>query len=137
LAEGALDPVIRVYHIADVLDLTATERGSEAAIEEVKKRAGRHFDPDLAATVARDPHGILAVAATTRPFEDFLAAEPEPHVVADRARFDDVALAFAYLTDLKSVYTLGHSTSVARVAETAARALGMTEDDVRLVRRSA
>src|SRR5262249_43551465 len=110
--------------------------GNDAAIEEVKRRAGHHLDPDIVATVARDVQGVLSAATTARPFEDFLAAEPEPHRVADDSRIDDVATAFAHLADMKSVYTLGHSTSVGRVAETAARAIGLAEEEVRQVRRS-
>lgn len=137
LAEGSLDVITRVYQAAEVLELAAIECGDEAALREVAKRSGRHLDPAVARTIARHERELLEVANTKRPFEDFLAAEPEPHAVADDARIDDVATAFAYMADLKSTFTLGHSTSVSRVAEKTARASGASDDDVRLVRRAA
>ena len=136
IAEGALDVVTRVFAAAEVLDLTTTERGADAALAEVERRAGRHLDPDVARTVAKHGREIVAIARTARPFEDFLDAEPEPRITADDGRIDDVALAFAQLADLKSSFTLGHSTSVARVAERVARAMGATEAETRLLRRA-
>jgi HD-GYP domain-containing protein (c-di-GMP phosphodiesterase class II) len=137
LAEGALALVVRVYHAAEVLESCAAEAGAEAALAEVAKRAGGQLDPAVAATVARDKPGMLAALTSPRPYEDFLVAEPEPHSLADAARSDDVATAFAHLADLKSVFTLGHSISVARLCERTARALGMAEQEIALTRRAA
>jgi HD-GYP domain-containing protein (c-di-GMP phosphodiesterase class II) len=137
VAEGTLDLVTRVHHAAEVLELTLAERGGEEALREVRMRAGKHLDPDIACTIERDARALIAVGETTRPFEDFLDAEPEPHAAADDARVDDVALAFALMADLKSVFTLGHSTEVARVAERIIRALAGSEEETRLVRRAA
>jgi len=53
------------------------------------------------------------------------------------SRIDDTARAFADFTDLKSPYTLGHSTGVAKLAEAAARKLGCADTDVAAVRRAA
>jgi DNA-binding CsgD family transcriptional regulator len=103
----------------------------------VQTRAGRHLDPDIVGLIERDPGALLAVGETPRPFEDFLDAEPEPHAVADDARVDDVALTFAHMADLKSAFTLGHSTEVARVAERVVRALSGSEEETRVVRRAA
>lgn len=137
LAEGALDVVVRIHHAADLFDLTVTEGGDEAAIAEVRRRSGGLLDPDVATTVTRYGAELLRVVRSPRPFEDFLDAEPLPHVVAGDAQVDDVALAFAHLADLKSVFTLGHSTNVQRLAEGAARALGVVGEDVVVLRRAA
>jgi putative nucleotidyltransferase with HDIG domain len=53
------------------------------------------------------------------------------------SRIDNTARAFADFTDLKSPYTLGHSTGVAKLAEAAARKLGCSDSDVTAVRRAA
>ena len=42
-------------------------------------------------------------------------------------RTGEVALAFAHYVDIKSPFTLGHSTGVARIAEAAARHAGFAE----------
>jgi HD-GYP domain-containing protein (c-di-GMP phosphodiesterase class II) len=136
IAEESLDLVTRVFHAADVLDLITMESGPEAALREVEKRAGGLLDPAIAKTIAKDGRAILAAAATPRPFEDFLDAEPQPHTVADDARIDDVALAFAHMADLKSAFTLGHSSAVAAVAERVVEATGASEDERRVVKRA-
>ena len=53
------------------------------------------------------------------------------------SRIDDTGQAFADFTDLKSPYTLGDSTGVAKLAEDAARRLGCAEGDITAVRRAA
>lgn len=137
IAAEALEPVIRVYVAADVFELAVAEHGPRVALEQLERRAGGQLDPDVVRSMQRHADEILAVLATTQPFEDFLAAEPAPHAMADDERLDDVALAFAHMTDLKSSFTVGHSTSVARIAQATATALGLPEDERRDLRRAA
>jgi putative nucleotidyltransferase with HDIG domain len=65
-----------------------------------------------------------------------LDLEPEPRPWLPESRIDETARAFADFTDLKSPYTLGHSTGVAKLAEAAARKLGCTDEDVTGLRRA-
>jgi putative nucleotidyltransferase with HDIG domain len=137
IAEGDLDVITRVYQAAEVLNLMTQERGPEAAFDEIRQRGGAALDPAIAKTIDREAPSLRAVVMSTRPFEDLLEAEPEPHAVADDDRVDDVALAFAHMADLKSTFTLGHSTMVARAAEATARAMGVDSAQLRLARRAA
>jgi HD-GYP domain-containing protein (c-di-GMP phosphodiesterase class II) len=75
--------------------------------------------------------------ATSDPWQAFLEAEPAPVEHIDAADLDRVARCFADMADLKSPYTIGHSTEVAAFAEAAARRLGLPEDDVVTLRRAA
>jgi HD-GYP domain-containing protein (c-di-GMP phosphodiesterase class II) len=51
-------------------------------------------------------------------------------------RFDAALLAIANFVDLKSPYSLGHSRAVADLAAAAAAGLGLSEEEVRTVRRA-
>jgi HD-GYP domain-containing protein (c-di-GMP phosphodiesterase class II)/DNA-binding CsgD family transcriptional regulator len=133
----ALHLPIRISHIACFGEVAHHRDGRGAAIALVKKQSGKHYDPALAKLFLRDSGELLAAIEGGSIWERFLAAEPEPHVRAGEARIDDVATAFAELADLKSVWTLGHSTGVAALATVAAEALGMSEDEVRLLHRAA
>ncbi|HEX9774688.1 MAG TPA: HD domain-containing phosphohydrolase [Actinomycetota bacterium] len=62
-------------------------------------------------------------------------AEPSPARTIGEADLDRVLRTFADMVDLKSPYTLGHSSGVAEVAERAARGLGLA--DAVSVRRAA
>lgn len=61
-------------------------------------------------------------------------AEPEPHHRIPDTRLDEAARAFADTVDLKSPFTHGHSTGVARLAASAASTLGTPESDVNDIR---
>ena len=65
-----------------------------------------------------------------------LDVEPEPRRHITESRLDDVARAFADMTDLKSPYMLGHSTGVSRLAETAAIHLGLPVSEAVRIRRA-
>src|SRR5262249_29998049 len=58
-------------------------------------------------------------------WELILDAEPEPKLEAESV--EEIAVAFADFTDLKSIYTLGHSTAVAALVDSAARAMGLDQ----------
>jgi putative nucleotidyltransferase with HDIG domain len=80
---------------------------------------------------------LLDVIETDSVWDAVLEVEPAPRPWLPESRIDDTARAFADFTDLKSPYTLGHSTGVANLAETAARKLGCSDTDVAALRRAA
>ncbi len=137
LAEQSIDVVARVSIAAQTLEWTASELGIDAGLMQLRRRAGGQLDPAVVRTIDRDPAPVTAALACAQPFEDFLAAEPAPHALADDGRIDDVAQAFAHLADLKSCFTLGHSSGVAAAAVAAAPAFGLDDAATRLLRRAA
>jgi HD-GYP domain-containing protein (c-di-GMP phosphodiesterase class II) len=134
--EALLVPM-RFVNVAHIAEIAHHRAGRESALEVVKKRAGGQFDPAIAKTFARHAEALFGVIERESIWERFLEAEPEPHATANVARFDDVALAFARVADLKSVFTLGHSTGVTRLADAAAEAAGVADAEKRLLHRAA
>jgi HD-GYP domain-containing protein (c-di-GMP phosphodiesterase class II)/DNA-binding CsgD family transcriptional regulator len=101
--------------------------GPVTAIETVHRRAGGELDPRLAALFVDHARHLLAPLAEPSVWDAFLAAEPRPHSLLARERVGDVAEAFAQFVDIKSPYTLGHSTGVARLAHAAAERAGLPD----------
>jgi HD-GYP domain-containing protein (c-di-GMP phosphodiesterase class II)/DNA-binding CsgD family transcriptional regulator len=132
-----IGPSARLLHVADIAEIAHHRFGEEGARLEIQKRAGRHLDPRLADVFLRHGRELFDALEGASVWERFLAAEAEPVVMADEARADDVAAAFAHFVDLKSVHTLGHSLGVADLAAQGARAAGMPEQAVRELRRAA
>ncbi len=128
---------MRVVNVAHIAEIAHHRGGRGSALEVVKKRAGGQFDPAIARTFAREADALFDAIEREPLWECFLDTEPEPHVTVNVQRFDDVALAFAGVADLKSVWTLGHSPGVARLADAAAGAAGLPDADKRLLHRAA
>lgn len=129
---------IRLHHVADIAELAHQREGREAAVAELRRRAGKHLDPSLA-KIFIDGAGML-FDEITRPasiWERYLASEPAPVITASADRCDDVATAFALFADLKSVYTIGHSTGVAALVARAATDAGIDPVALRDLRHAA
>jgi HD-GYP domain-containing protein (c-di-GMP phosphodiesterase class II) len=69
-------------------------------------------------------------------WETVLASEPGARTVLSTERFDVACRAIADFSDLKSTFTLNHSTSVAELAADASRRCGLPESDVAATRRA-
>jgi HD-GYP domain-containing protein (c-di-GMP phosphodiesterase class II) len=110
--------------------------GPEAAVEMVRRRAGRWFDPEVAATFVAVGPQVLARLAQADVWTEVLEAEPRPVRCIPAVGLDVAARAFADMVDLKSPDTLGHSAAVADLAEAGARRLGLPEHAVTRVRRA-
>ncbi len=110
--------------------------GPEAAVEVVRSRAGHWFDPEVANTFARVGPDLLRRMADADVWNEVLEVEPQPARRIPPAQLDDVAGVFADMADLKSPYTLGHSTAVADLAVSAAGRLGLPTDRVPVLRRA-
>ncbi|WP_052665711.1 HD domain-containing phosphohydrolase [Nitriliruptor alkaliphilus] len=111
--------------------------GPEAAIDIVRDRAGHWFDPAVADTFARVGPDLLRGMADADVWREVLEVEPRPVRCIPPSQLDEVARVFADMVDLKSTYSLGHSTGVAELAEAAAVRLGLADERVTAVRHAA
>lgn len=59
LAGDALALSARISHIAEACEVFQRAAGVEQAVEMVRSRSGTHFDPEVAAAVARDPEALF------------------------------------------------------------------------------
>lgn len=125
LRGDALTRSVRLLHFADTLEIVHHRQGREAALAEVRRRSGKHLDPELVKAFEKGADALFSTIEGASVWERFLDAEPTPHeIVKDPT---DVARAFALFTDVKSVYRLGHSFGVARLCVEAAVHAGIKD----------
>lgn len=133
---GTTIPVaMRVAQVADVAEVHHRINGVDGAIDEVRRRAGKHFDPavvDVFAACADDVFAGLDDAWS-------VATELAPHPGAPMtgSELDGLLRAMGDFVDLKCPFTLGHSRTVSDVAATAARSSGLPPAEVDVIRRAA
>jgi HD-GYP domain-containing protein (c-di-GMP phosphodiesterase class II)/DNA-binding CsgD family transcriptional regulator len=114
----------RVIQLAWEMVVQARLGGAAGAAAVARARRDKAFDPRVVdAFVAQAGEWLGRRPASV--WDDLLACEPAPvRRVAD-VGVAEVAQAFATYVDVKSPYTLGHSSAVARLAVAAARAAGI------------
>jgi putative nucleotidyltransferase with HDIG domain len=137
LAGEAIALPARVTVLAQVVEAFFRAGGTPAAIDVVSKRRGDQIDPRLADAFIADAAAILTPLAAPSVWNDFLAAEPAPVQPFTPAALERSAAAFAAYVDLKSPFTLGHSTGVARLAEAAAAEARLSKADADALRLAA
>lgn len=130
----------RIALMAQVADVFHDTAGPVVAFEEVRRRAGLWFDPDLVAVferVAAKPGFWLALNDATLDQKVF-DLEPASRVQpVDEDLLDDIADGFSQVVDAKSPFTSGHSKRVALVTELMATELGLTATRKRWLVRAA
>ena len=110
----------RLMHVAYVAEMERSTGGARAAALEVRRRAGGQLDPDLAELFAKRAAELLSRLDAASVWDDFLRSEPQPHQTIPADDLESFARAFGCFADVKSPYTLGHSTGVAALAGQAA-----------------
>jgi putative nucleotidyltransferase with HDIG domain len=137
---GANIPMLgRIIGLAQVAEVFWQENDAHVALEVVERRSGRWFDPDLVRgfrVLARD-HEFWSMLRTEDTRRLTFDAEHQFDVVADDARLDAIAEAFATVIDAKSPYTSEHSRRVANLAVSIAERLGFSAANVTRIRRAA
>jgi HD-GYP domain-containing protein (c-di-GMP phosphodiesterase class II) len=100
--------------------------GTIGAAEVVRKRRGSELDPMLADAFLQVYPDLFATFGDGTVWDQALEAEPRPHRLVPQSHLEELTVAFADFTDLKSTFTLGHSRAVGDLAENAAGCMGLT-----------
>jgi HD-GYP domain-containing protein (c-di-GMP phosphodiesterase class II) len=126
----------RILTLAQTAEIFHAAGGATAAWRVARRRSGGWFDPALV-----DAFGAMRL---DRAFweslrgGDLAAWEPADRLlVADEARLDAIAYAFAGVIDAKSPWTYRHSDRACMIVLGLATALGADDDDLSGLRRAA
>jgi HD-GYP domain-containing protein (c-di-GMP phosphodiesterase class II) len=125
----------RILCLSQSAEIAWQRGGPDAVIEVARQRRGTWFDPHLVDVLAglRADSAFWALVRLT----DVSDLEPEDRAeVADEARLDRIAEAFASVIDAKSPFTSQHSQGVADIAGQVARQLGLPASELRDLRRA-
>jgi HD-GYP domain-containing protein (c-di-GMP phosphodiesterase class II) len=137
LSGEAIPMPMRLHHVAHVAEVHLSIGGRAAATAMIKRGRGGWFDPAITDLFLENSGDLLAEIEIGSVFETAVAAEPATRLTIGAVQLDDLARTFADFVDLKSPYTLTHSSGVARLAEAAGITAGLAEKDVENLRRAA
>ena len=112
----------RIAQLAEFVEVANRVGGIDAATAMARKRAGKQFDPALAALLCANAEEILDGLDSIVTWDAVIGAEPALAVSLTGEGFDSALQAIASFVDLKSPYTLGHSLAVADLASAGGRA---------------
>jgi HD-GYP domain-containing protein (c-di-GMP phosphodiesterase class II) len=135
-AGDAVPLASRIAVLARDAELLTRTLGAEAALGEIRNRRGRAYDPRLVDLLIQH-RGWCVAPSDASAWDDFLATEPDSPLMVGEDMVDRVLEVFADFVDSKVPALLGHSRTVAAVAQRAARELGCTDDEIVPLRRAA
>jgi HD-GYP domain-containing protein (c-di-GMP phosphodiesterase class II) len=126
----------RLAQIGEFVEVAHRIGGTGAAVALAEKRAGSQFDPDLAAALCGNAGMILEDLDAGQTWDAVIGAEPALGVLLSEPEFDRALLAIADFVDLKSPYTLGHARAVSSLAAEAGTKLGLSGEEVHILRQA-
>lgn len=136
----AIPLLARILTLAQTVVSFMDTWDAATALDVVRSRRGRWFDPALADEVLRwrGDTAFWRTLADSDPHSQVAGLEaPDQVLGADAERLDRIAAAFAEIIDAKSPFTFTHSSSVTAVAGGIAARLGVPADERRALRRAA
>jgi HD-GYP domain-containing protein (c-di-GMP phosphodiesterase class II) len=113
----------RIARVATEASVLAATRGAESVTPALRRRSAKTLDPDLVSTFVANATALLDDVTSGDPRTLILEAEPTPAVDISSRDIPRVAAAFGDLADIKTPYTHGHSSGVARLSVGAAQKL--------------
>ena len=126
----------RVFNVAHQADLFNRLGGVDAVVAVLRRGRGKVYEPRLADRFCRLAPRLLSRLESEPAWDAVLSAEPEPQRWLTPDELDAVGRAIANFADIRSPYTVGHSSGVAVVAEAAARGLRLSAEDAATVHRA-
>ena len=131
ISESAISMPARLTHLATVVEIDHRVGGRRVALDNARQRRGGWFDPAVVDALVDVADEALAALEEGSVWDAVLDAEPgaPKEIAADQ--LGAVSSAFADMTDLKSPFTLGHSSGVAQLAADAGELLGLDANTCR------
>jgi hypothetical protein len=126
----------RIAQLAEFVEVAHRVGGVAGATALARRRAGKQFDPALAALLCARPEEILGGLEATPAWQAVIASEPALAIALSPEQLDSALAAIANFVDLKSPFTLGHSVAVADLAEEAGRKLRLPPEQLLPLRRA-
>ena len=131
----AIAPSMLVVSLAQDAVYAYQLGGADWAIRLVRQHRGKMYAPKHVEAFCKHARELLIEEQSN--WKTVLALEPGKQRILNQDEFDSACEVIADFADIKSPYLLGHSSGVARVAESAARKAGLTEASISEVRRAA
>jgi HD-GYP domain-containing protein (c-di-GMP phosphodiesterase class II) len=136
LKADAVPVAARVAQLAEFMEVAHRVSGIAGATALARRRAGKQFDPALAALLSSRAEEIFSGLDAVPAWQAVIAAEPALALGLSADQLDGALVAIANFVDLKSPFTLGHSVAVADLAGEAGRRLGLPGEDVLILRQA-
>jgi HD-GYP domain-containing protein (c-di-GMP phosphodiesterase class II) len=127
---------MRLFHLADTVEVFHRAEGTDGAIAVARARRGTHFDPAIVDAFCAHASEVLGETSTDD-WSDIIADEPGLQRRLTENELDAALEAMADFTDLRSPSRVGHSRGVATLVARAAADTGLAQSDVVAVRRAA
>jgi HD-GYP domain-containing protein (c-di-GMP phosphodiesterase class II) len=128
---------MRLFHLADTVEVHHRTDGTDAAVDVARARRGKHFDPAVVDAFCGVADDVLGDPSDEPDWRAVIESEPSLDQRLTDGQLDAALEAIADFTDLRSAPRSGHSRGVAELTERAAIALGLPGEDVTAVRRAA
>ncbi|MGA2650331.1 MAG: HD domain-containing phosphohydrolase [Terracidiphilus sp.] len=145
----AISPLARVMAVAQHLDVFALERSPAMAMQVLRQRSGRWFDPEVVkAAESLHRKGALWMhclrnsaesAVESQRFARSAVLDLAPPQIAgtSHSHIDSICEAFAEVVDAKSHFTFSHSVGVTSVASAVGDVMELKPERKQLLRRAA
>jgi HD-GYP domain-containing protein (c-di-GMP phosphodiesterase class II)/DNA-binding CsgD family transcriptional regulator len=127
---------VRLFHLADVIEVAHRTRGVGAAIELARARRGTQLDPAIVDAFCGAAAEVLEGLDAVPDWGTLIEQEPGLELRLTEDELDVALQAVADFTDLRSAVRAGHSRAVAELSSRAAELFGLPQDEVRNLRRA-
>ena len=133
----SIAPAVLVVTLAQDMVLFHRLGGVEAALNVARQRKGSAYAPPLVEVFCSHAEELCRDLDQDPSWNEVLELEPGSKETLTEEQFDNACRAFADFVDIKSTYTLTHSSGVADLAAEAARLSGLPALDVTSIWRAA
>ena len=127
---------MRLFHLADTVEVFHRTAGVEAAIAVARERRGKQLDPTIVDAFCAVAPEVLGDTAIEQDWSLILANEPALQRTMSEQELDLALEAIADFTDLRSTVRAGHSRGVADLVARAAAHTGLGQSDTVALRRA-
>ena len=137
IAGERIAPTVRLFHVADSIEVIHRTHGLGAAVDLARAWRGTQFAPGVVDAFSSAADSVLGGLDDVADWDAAIAHEPGLQARQTEAELDAAFEAMADFTDLRSVFRGGHSRAVAGLSVRAAELAGLPPDDVTTLRRAA